>query len=126
MCGYELEIRGIPEKYKKELNKIIWNFIWDGKVNQVDRKVCCLDVKKGGMGMVNLDSWIESKYIKSLYSILHKPLSSWNAIGKFWLKKCDKKFEDELFLCKCSDLSGLEIKKTYHIITKALYNRGQN
>ena len=50
VCGYELEIRGIPEKYKKELNKIIWNFIWDGKVNQVDRKVCCLDVKKGAWG----------------------------------------------------------------------------
>ena len=70
------------------------------------------------MGMVNLDSWIESKYIKSIYSILHKPLSSWNAIGKFWLKKYDKKFADKLFLCRCSDLSGLEIKKTTTLLQK--------
>ena len=29
--GYETEMRGIPEKYKKEVNDLIWKFLWDNK-----------------------------------------------------------------------------------------------
>jgi hypothetical protein len=31
--GFETEIRGIPEKYKKEVNDLIWKFLWDNKPN---------------------------------------------------------------------------------------------
>lgn len=48
LCSYQIEIRGIPGKYTKELNNIIRNFIWDRKVNQVDKNVCCLNEIKGG------------------------------------------------------------------------------
>ena len=30
-----------PEKYKKEVNDLIWKFIWDNKPNQIERNVCC-------------------------------------------------------------------------------------
>jgi hypothetical protein len=43
---YEIEMRGIPDRFKYEINVIIWKFIWDDKVNQIDRNVCCLDTKK--------------------------------------------------------------------------------
>jgi hypothetical protein len=26
--GFESEMRGIPEKYKKEVNDLIWKFLW--------------------------------------------------------------------------------------------------
>jgi GTPase SAR1 family protein len=29
--GFETEMRGIPEKYKKEVNDLIWKFLWDNK-----------------------------------------------------------------------------------------------
>ena len=32
---------GEPEKYKKEVNDLIWKFIWDNKPNQIERNVCC-------------------------------------------------------------------------------------
>jgi hypothetical protein len=35
--GYEIEMRGIPVKFEKEINSIIWDFIWDGKTNQISR-----------------------------------------------------------------------------------------
>ena len=46
---------GIPERYKKEIKNVMWAFIWDGKVNQIKRDVCCLRVEEGGMGIINLD-----------------------------------------------------------------------
>jgi hypothetical protein len=37
-------------------------------------------------------------------------MDSWNAIGKHWLQKFDNKFGvDDFFLCKCSDINGLDI-----------------
>ena len=67
--NFEIEIRGIPEKYEKEINKLMRAFIWDGKVNQ--RDVCCLRVEEGGMDMVNIDSLIKAKQFKSMYKILN-------------------------------------------------------
>jgi hypothetical protein len=32
-------MRGIPEKYKKEVNDLIWKFLWDNKPNQIERNV---------------------------------------------------------------------------------------
>jgi hypothetical protein len=48
--GFETEIRGIPEKYKKEVNDLIWKFLWDNKPNQIERNICCLNSNEGGMG----------------------------------------------------------------------------
>jgi hypothetical protein len=37
VIGYEIEMRGIPVKFEKEIHSIIWDFIWDfiwdGKTN---------------------------------------------------------------------------------------------
>ena len=54
LCGYEIEMRGIPEKYVKEITTLVWGFIWGGGINQIDRKVCCLGVENEGMGMNNI------------------------------------------------------------------------
>ena len=98
--GYEIEMRGIPDRFKSEINVIIWKFIWNDKVNQIDRNVCCLDTKEGGMGMINIENLIRSKQIKVIYKIIHSDLECWNSIGKYWLKN---------ILCQCSDISGLNI-----------------
>jgi hypothetical protein len=47
----------------------MWAFIWDGKVNQIKRNVCCLRVEEGGMGMINIDSLIKAKQFKSMHKI---------------------------------------------------------
>jgi hypothetical protein len=47
LIGYDIEIRGIPENYLKIINNLIWGFIWNNTVNQVDRNVCCMDIEVG-------------------------------------------------------------------------------
>jgi hypothetical protein len=62
VIGYEIELRGIPVKFEKEINSIIWDFIWDGKTNQISTNVCSLPQNKGGMGMVNLNHFIKPNH----------------------------------------------------------------
>jgi hypothetical protein len=40
LIEYEIEMRGIPEKYEREINNLLWSFIWDGKTNQIKRNIC--------------------------------------------------------------------------------------
>jgi hypothetical protein len=47
-------MRGIPEKYVKEITTLVLGFILGGGINQIDRKVCCLGAENGGMGMINI------------------------------------------------------------------------
>ena len=65
---------GHSDKSKKEIETLIWDFIWEGKVNQIKRDVCCLDIENGGMSMVNLDSYIDSRRIKFIYRIINNQL----------------------------------------------------
>ena len=113
--GFETEMRGIPEKYEKEVNDLIWKFLWDNKPNQIERNVCCLNINEGGMGMINIDNFVKSKQIKFIYKIIKSEMDSWNAIGKHWLQKYDNKFGVDFFLCKCSDMHPFQntIKTLY-------------
>ena len=64
--------------------------------------------ERGG-GMINIDNLIKSKQIKFIYKAIDSEMASWNAIGKHWLQYCDNKFGIDFFLCKCSDVKGLDI-----------------
>ena len=79
---------------------IMWSFIWNGKTNQINRNVCCLET--------NL-----------LYPILHSPLESWNAIGKFWLHKLDFKCNEKFIVCRCSNVSTLKLN---NILSWSIFN----
>ena len=59
--------------------------------------------------MINIDNFVKSKQIKFIYKIINSEIDSWNAIGKHWLQKYDNKFGVDFFLCKCSDIKGLDI-----------------
>ena len=69
----------------------------------------CLNINEGGMGMINIDNFVKSKQIQFIYKIINSEMDSWNAIGKHWLQKYDSKFGVDYFLCKCSDIKGLDI-----------------
>ena len=91
----------VPEKYKKEVNDLMWKFIWDIKPPQIERNVCCLTINEEGMEMINIDNLVKSKQIKLIYKITNSEMDSWNAIGKHWLQKYDNNFGVDFFLCKC-------------------------
>lgn len=49
-----------------------------------ERKLCCLEKIDGEMGMVNIDIFVMSKHILSIYKIIHE------YFRKYWLYICDE------------------------------------
>ena len=39
----------------------------------------------GGMNIIDINSFLLSVHIKTMYKIIHSQLDSWNAIGKHFL-----------------------------------------
>ena len=107
--NYELEMKPIPKNIVKEIDKILWNFLWNGKQPSVNKQTMCLDAEKGGMNMINLSSFIEAKQIKLIHKIVNSETQHWNMIGKHWLKYLDKTYNSENFLYQCSDIKGIVI-----------------
>ena len=118
-------MKGIPDKFKKEIETLIWDFIWEGKVNQIKRDVCYLDTENGGMSMFKLDSYIDSRRIQFIYRIINEPIENWNAIGKYWLSRLDLKFNETFFLqmLKCFNL---KFKQLSLIFIKNQSKHGNN
>jgi hypothetical protein len=42
--------------------------------------IVLLDIENGGMSMVNLDSYIDSRRIQCIYRIINEPIENWNAM----------------------------------------------
>lgn len=42
LIGYEIDMRGIPDIYDKQINNSVWSSIFDGKTNQISRTVCTI------------------------------------------------------------------------------------
>jgi hypothetical protein len=61
--------------------------------------------------MVNIYSYIDSRRIKFIYRIINEPIENWNAIGKYWLSRLDLKFNETFFICKCSNVSSLNLNR---------------
>ena len=69
--NYELEMKPIPKNIVKDIDKLLWNFLWNGKQPLVNKQTMCLDAEKGGMNMINLRTFIEAKQIKLIHKIVN-------------------------------------------------------
>ena len=56
--------------YLNQITKLILDFFWNGKVNQVERHVCCQPIIHGGMNMINIVDFINANRIKNLNKII--------------------------------------------------------
>jgi hypothetical protein len=56
-----------------KITTLVWGFTLGGGIDQIDRNVCCLGVENGGMGMINMQEFIDSNRIKLLYRIVYEP-----------------------------------------------------
>ena len=54
---------------------------------------------EGGVKMLNLREFIESKEINFMYKIIKSDQEHWNIIGKGWLKRFDSNYNIYYFLC---------------------------
>ena len=77
----------IPTKYIKELNKIVFSFLWKSKKEKVKRVVVINPVSEGGLGMIDIESRIKSLRLSWLPKLLNNSEKPWKYICNFWLHK---------------------------------------
>ena len=81
------------EKYKKEIESKCFKFIWNGKPDKVKRNTLIGDFEKGGLKMVDIESYfisLKASWISRLADSKFSnrkliPLTYLNAFGKIWL-----------------------------------------
>ena len=106
--NFELEMRGIPNNIKNDLQTIMTNFLWNDKKPLVSKKTICQSSRAGGLDMIDINSVIQCMQVKTIYKILNSKLDHWNAIGKSYLKIADSVFNQQYFVCYCSSVDGLK------------------
>lgn len=107
--GFIAETKIMPKYIAKTIETLLWNFLWNDKQPLVNRNTMYLNTESGGINMINMKHFIESKQIKFIYKIISSEYANWNIIGKNWLKRLDRQYNIELFLCKCSNIKGLDL-----------------
>ena len=74
----------LPNNFVKELNKILFNFIW-GQRDRIKRNVLIANVEKGGVGMVDLESYCLSLKAAWITRILQADQCTWSFLGRKYL-----------------------------------------
>ena len=93
------------QEFVKEVNKIIFDFIWKGK-DKVKRSVLVGDIEDGGLKAPHLMSMIETQRIICCKKLACDEPSSWKTILLHYLKPVGGK----LILCCNFDVKMLPIK----------------
>ncbi len=81
---YSATMLSVPENVVKDVNSIIYEFIW-GKKDKVKRKVMNNDVTKGGLNMFDVESLFLS--VKASWAVRYlkaKPDDIWCAVANFY------------------------------------------
>lgn len=67
----------IPERYSKEINTMIWKFIWDNGVERISRKVMTKPVDKGGLNAPDFRLMVQASKISWIKRYLNSSPHSW-------------------------------------------------
>ena len=68
--SYAIEMQVIDIKYVRQLNDILWEFLWSGKKYHVAKEICTLPQTFGGLNMVDLHTIIKVNRIQWILRIL--------------------------------------------------------
>ena len=78
---YRASVIALPKDLVKEVNSILYGFIWNGK-DKVKRQALISDLKKGGLKMLDIESMIKAKRVAFPKKFLEEYPSTWKTILK--------------------------------------------
>ena len=90
--GFLADVVNIPNNVVKQIDTLIWSFLWDSKQPLVNRNTMFLDTGLGCVNMSNLSNTLMCKQIKLIYKIITSEELNWNRIRKHWLQKFDTEY----------------------------------
>ena len=120
VINYELRMKGINNRYIKELKTIFHEFLWDKKHPLVNRETISLPTSEGGLQMIDLENCLRISQIKLVNSIINGTEEKWTILPRHWFKQACPKINDELFVTKCSDAKEINLIKIPTFYREAL------
>ena len=70
---YVSRVKDIPQDLLAEINKLISDFVWEGKFHQRSLQGLEMNYDKGGMRLLSIEKRIKIFRVKMLFDILSKP-----------------------------------------------------
>ena len=74
----------VPEFFVKEVNTLMFKFLWDGKPDKIKRSVVIRKIEDGGLKMPHVESQIKAQKIMWVKRLLENDDASWKEYSK-WL-----------------------------------------
>ena len=74
----------LPDTLLKIVNRKIFGFIWGGKVEAVSRKTVCLNPLRGGLGLTNIETKLQSLRCAHLHRFVTGCEAKWTEYAAFW------------------------------------------
>ncbi len=112
---YAMRSKVLPEKYKTELKKIKWGFLWNNTPDKVKRNSCTRMTIYERLGMPHIEKVIQTSRIKMLGRIMTGDKEKWKLLHLQYLKMLD-------IVLKCLSLKLLKVKVSLNLI-KYQYTR---
>ena len=80
----------VPKMYIKEIESCFNRFIWNGKPDKIKRLTLIGDYEKGGLNMVDINSYFKSLKVSWVKRLLSSKTSNWKVIPRKYFDKFGK------------------------------------
>ena len=94
---YNASVISIPKHFVKEIDKISFNFIWEGKPAKVKRSTIIREKKRGGLKMLDFEIMDKALKVAWIERLKTHPSASWKIIPELGVKQ----YGGLTFLIKC-------------------------
>ena len=97
---YVASVLPTPQKLVKDLNKLLFNFIWNSKREKVKRSVLLNPIESGGLGMFDVLTKFKSLYLSWFINYFQcKDDTPWKFMFTYWIEKIGH--ISFIFKCNC-------------------------
>ena len=91
-CVHLMSTLPTSDSFLKEVNTILYNFLWDGKPDKIKRSTTTLKHTHGGLKMINIYNFDRSLKVAWIKKLLTQSESQWCKLANAMLKGIEKIF----------------------------------
>ena len=98
----------IKTDHIKQINQLLYEFLWSGKKYNVKRDICVLPRYMGGLGMVDIATVVKVRKVKWVIKVLKGQTNDvWKILPLSYFKCLDKDFDIPLFALRVTNATDL-------------------
>ena len=84
LLQFQLQIFLIPKKYLKQVNKIIFSYLWCYRREKIARKLLIRNIDKGGLAFPDIETRNTTNFIKHIQNMQENLIQPWVCLFIYW------------------------------------------